>query len=215
MAPLPVSPDLRSNLGTWAVPSAQLPAVARFMLGAAPTEGFDPLFQGQDLETTYLDTTDFALRKARRGGQHYLTLRLRCYGSTDNYALSAKTELDKWRSEISHSQAQAIENERQSRALLESILPANLLARLQELTGNVTPGPVVTVYSRRYAVEDDRDRYTLDCGTRTDTGLCLPGSVLEFKSTAGGEPPPPALLALGLRRIKLSKFLWASAWTCR
>src|SRR5579872_4222230 len=76
MPPLPVAP-LRTNLGTWAVPDAELPAVAAALLDALPAEPFDPAFRGQELETTYFDTPDFALRKARRRGGQYLTLRVR------------------------------------------------------------------------------------------------------------------------------------------
>jgi hypothetical protein len=64
MKPIP-SGNLRGNLGTWAVRNDQLPAVARMMLDALPPEGFDPAFRGQHLETTYFDTRDFLLRKAR------------------------------------------------------------------------------------------------------------------------------------------------------
>src|SRR5258707_10404976 len=89
--------DLRSNLGTWSVSANLVPAVARAMTEAWPLETFDSGFQGQDLETTYFDTRDFALRKARNRGSKYLTLRIRCYQSSDAYALSAKTEDAKYR----------------------------------------------------------------------------------------------------------------------
>ncbi len=46
-------------------------------------------------------------------------------------------------------------------------------------------------------------------GVATDTGKTYPCGVLEYKSTrAGGRPP---LTVGGLRPIKLSKFLWATA----
>ena len=64
MRPLPAN-DLRTNLATWAVPPELVPAVASRMLDAMPRESFDPAFAGQQLETTYLDNADFALRKAR------------------------------------------------------------------------------------------------------------------------------------------------------
>ncbi len=44
----------------------------------------------------------------------------------------------------------------------------------------------------------------------TDTGKCLPHGVLEFKSLAQGAEPPASLELLGLRPIKLSKYLWAT-----
>src|SRR5690242_15273928 len=102
MDPLPAD-DLRLNLGTWAVPTASLPQVARAMADALPVEAFDPSFGGQRLETTYFDTAGFDLRRARRRGHRYLTLRLRCYdnGRQETYALSAKTEGGKWRQEVS------------------------------------------------------------------------------------------------------------------
>src|SRR5258708_5600506 len=89
--------DLRSNLATWAVPPGPVPAVARVMTEALPLEEFDAAFQGQDLETTYFDTRDFDLRRARNRGDKYLTLRIRCYQPSDAYALSAKTEDAKYR----------------------------------------------------------------------------------------------------------------------
>ena len=49
MPPLP-APPLRTNLGTWAVPDADLPAVAAVLLDALPPEPFDPAFRGQELE---------------------------------------------------------------------------------------------------------------------------------------------------------------------
>ena len=57
--------DMRSNIGTWAVPSNQLPAIAKRMTDLFGTEAFDPTFLGQKLKTVYFDTHDFALRKAR------------------------------------------------------------------------------------------------------------------------------------------------------
>src|SRR5260370_40461097 len=106
MQPLPTTP-LRTNLGTWAVPTSRLPSVAGVLLDALPAEAYDPAFQGQALETTYFDTTDFDLRKARRGKDRYLTLRVRCYGDA-SYALSAKTESEKWRAEIQSGPARLL-----------------------------------------------------------------------------------------------------------
>ena len=56
------------------------------------------------------------------------------------------------------------------------------------------------------------DRLTLDLCVATDTGKRLPCGVLEFKSIDAGAGPPGRLPALGLRPIKLSKFLWATLW---
>ncbi len=92
------------------------------------------------------------------------------------------------------------------------VLPGNLLARLLDQAGDELVCPGVTIYARRFAVEDDIDRLTLDMNVRTDTGLCLPTGVLEFKSTRAGQAPPDGLQLLGLRPIKLSKFLWSTEW---
>jgi hypothetical protein len=215
MQPLPAH-DLRSNLGTWAVGPTDAVAVAAALLEALPREGFDPDFRGQELETTYFDTAGFDLRRARRRGDRYLTLRIRCYqaaGQEERYALSVKTESEKFRLELAPGQADDL-----LRAGLgpgpafAGLLPAHLLARLDELAGAGRLLPVVTVRARRYAVEDAQDRLTLDAGVTTDTGKCLPCGVLEFKSTDAGASPPGRLPTLGLRPIKLSKFLWATLW---
>jgi hypothetical protein len=212
MDPLPAA-NLRSNLGTWAVPACRGPAVANVMLHALPTEEFDPNFCGQALRTVYFDTSGFALRKARRQGDRYLTLRLRCYGDAQggaaSYALSAKTESDKWRREIDPGLADALLRDV---ADVRALLPPNLLARADELASEDDLDPVVTVVCTRYAVEDARDRLTLDLDVRTDTGKCLPAGVLEFKSSNRGSPPPGGLAVLDLRPLKLSKFLWATEW---
>ena len=210
MTPLPTG-DLRTNLGTWAVPTASLPQVARALTDALPAEAFDVSFSGQRLETTYFDTQRFDLLKARRRGERYLTLRLRCYdnGRQETYALSAKTESEKWRQEVTPEVADLVLAAGADPGLA---LPANLLARLQELTGGKPVSPVVTVRCRRYAVEDDADRLTLDVGVTTDTGKCLDTHVLEFKSTDREALPPGRVGSLGLRPAKLSKFLWAMLW---
>src|SRR5262245_50136118 len=93
-------PDLRTNLGTWAVNNHDLPALGKVLTDLYSAESFDPDFRGQDLETTYFDTPGFDLWKARQKGDRYLTLRLRCYaspGQSDFYALSVKTEDQKFR----------------------------------------------------------------------------------------------------------------------
>jgi hypothetical protein len=211
MTPVP-APPLRQNLGTWAVPPCQLPAVAHVLHDALPNEPFDPHFWGQGLGTTYFDTPSFALRKARKRGERYLTLRLRCYeapGRPETYALSAKTEVEKWRLEVSPAEAEEVLYQVPPR-WAEAYLPGRLLERLRELAGEDPLRPAVTVCCRRYAVEGARDRFTLDCDVRTDTGKCLPFAPLEHKSTDPEASPPGSLLALGLRPVKLSKFLWAT-----
>lgn len=211
MDPLPAS-NLRRNLGTWAVPTASLPQVAGALRDALPPETYDPDFDGQRLETTYFDTPDFALRQARRRGDRYLTLRLRCYGADEAYALSAKTEGEKWRQEVPAALADAILRGQAPPDVFLGLLPGNLLARLQELIGDTELVPVVRVCCTRFAVEDARDRLTLDVAVTTDTGKCLGTHVLEFKSTDRGAPPPGRLGSLDLRPMKLSKFLWATLW---
>jgi hypothetical protein len=195
--PIPTE-DLRSNVGTWAVGTALLPAIARFMLESLPTEEYDPNFKGQKLSTTYFDTKDFDLRKARRRGERYVVLRLRAYpGAT--IALSAKTEAEKFRVEVTTATVDTLEN----------ILPANIMARIIEIVGDKPLVPVVAIECTRYAVEDDEDRLTLDCGTCTDAGKELPYAVLEYKSNKNKDANQ-ALLDLGLRPIKMSKFLWST-----
>jgi hypothetical protein len=88
-------------------------------------------------------------------------------------------------------------------------LPAHLRARLTEL-GTAELVPVVTVCCHRYAVEDDKDRLTLDCCVHTDRARHLGYGVLEYKSTNADATPPGRLIGLGLRPLKLSKFLWAT-----
>jgi hypothetical protein len=211
MKPLP-SGDLRCNLATWLVPIGALPAVARALLDALPPEAFDPGFQGQKVETTYFDTAALALRKARRQGERYLTLRLRCYdapGSSTVYALSAKTESEKWRSEITAETADLV-RQASGFAVWRSLLPAHLQARLVGLVGDEPLLPAACVLTHRYAVENERDRLTLDVDVRADTGKRLPAAVLEFKSIDEDAAPPGGLVAARLRPIKLSKFLWAT-----
>jgi hypothetical protein len=201
--------DLRSNLLTLAVPPCLGPAVARVMLDNYPAEPFDPGFRGQALETTYFDTRDSRLRKARRKGRKYLTLRIRKY-PRGAYALSAKTEDRKFRVEVSPNVAEDLLGANMSS--LARSLPGDLLSRLLELTDDRALAPVVTVCATRYAVEDEQDRITLDLDIATDTGKSLATGVLEFKSTRADAPPPDSLAPLGLRPIKISKFLWATLW---
>jgi hypothetical protein len=180
--------------------------VTAVMLDVLPRESFDPDFHGQALETTYFDSPDYALRKARRAKDRYLTIRLRCYGDDDAYALSAKTEREKWRQEIDAATAHQLLADAQQ---LPGLLPAHLRARLTELGADELE-PVVTVCCHRYAVEDDQDRLTLDCCVHTDRAKHLGYGVLEFKSIRPNETTPGRLIGLGLRPLKLSKFLWAT-----
>jgi hypothetical protein len=59
----------------------------------------------------------------------------------------------------------------------------------------------------RDAIEDNEDPFTLDADVQTDLGKSLPFAVLEFKSNEF-KRAPSALLAIGLKPIKISKFLW-------
>ena len=93
--------------------------------------------------------------------------------------------------------------------MLLPLLPVDLQARLLQLAGEQPLVPVVCVSCRRYAVEDEQDRYTLDVDVTTDLGKRLSYGVLEFKSVAP-KAPPGRFHGLGLRPIKLSKFLWAT-----
>jgi hypothetical protein len=209
MDPLPAQ-DLRSNQGTWAVPPRLTPAVVSVMRENLPPEPYDPKFRGQELETTYFDTLDFDLRKARRRGGKYLTLRLRRYRPSDTYAVSAKTEDCKFRIEIDPEQSEAI-LDGHTAALVE-LLPADFLARLLSVGAEDLLVPVVTVFARRYAVENEENRLTLDTAVHTDSGKVLPADVLEFKSSEWPAAPPSDLAPLRLRPVKISKFLWATLW---
>jgi len=215
MSSLPAQ-DLRSNVGTWSVPACRVPAVVRQMLAALPPEQFDAEFAGQYLQTTYFDTADLDLRRARVKKDRYLTLRVRCYASAQGagydypngtYALSAKTEAQKFRVEIPTYQAEDILMNGAARPIMEELLPADVLARLNELADDRPLLPVVAVCFQRYAVEDDVHRLTLDVDVHTDTGRCYPTHVLEQKSIRKDAGP---LLTVPLRPIKLSKFLWAT-----
>jgi hypothetical protein len=180
--------------------------VAAQLVSLLPAEVFDPQFHGQALETTYFDSPDYDLRKARRAKQRYITIRLRCYGDDEAYALSAKTESEKWRQELDPATAHQLLADASQ---LPGLLPAHLRARLTELGANELV-PVVTACCHRYAVEDDQDRLTLDCCVHTDRGKQLGYGVLEFKSTQPDKTPTGRLSKLGLRPLKLSKFLWAT-----
>src|SRR5262249_10200883 len=158
------------------VPPCLTPAVSRVLLETLPREPYDPEFRGQELETTYFDTRDFDLRKARRRGDKYLTLRLRRYQPDELYAVSVKTENQKFRMEIDRWKAEVILGG--GTETLVELLPGDLIARLIALVGSETLIPVATVRTRRYAVEDETDRLTLDVDVRTDTGKLLHADVL-------------------------------------
>ncbi len=207
MAPVPAA-DLRRNLATWAIPGELLPFLGAALCGVLPAEAYDPDFHGQRLTTTYLDTQRLALRRARRQGKRYLTLRIRYYQPTRLFALSAKTEATKVRAEVAPAVARDVLAG--DRDALAAHLPAELVARLAELVNDAPLVPVAEVHCRRFAREDGRDRLTLDTAVHTDNGLCLPFGVLEFKSAATGAAWPSFLGELCLRPAKVSKFLWAT-----
>lgn len=208
MPSLPAA-DLRHNLCTWAVPTWVVPAVAQRMTAALPAEVYDPGFRGQELATTYFDTPCFDLRRARKQGGRYLTLRLRNYRDSSTWALSAKTEAGKFRIPIDGTTAAALLRGGIGDGL-PGLLPDDLLARLMELVEDRPLLATVTVGFHRYAVEDEIDRLTLDVAIATDTGKRFPSAVLEHKSVLADAAPPPGLSGLGLRPVKLSKFLWAT-----
>ncbi len=178
------------------------------MLDRLPPEGYDPAFRGQALRTVYFDDRDYTLRKARVARQRYLTLRLRQYqaaGQPAAYAISAKTDGDKWRAEIAPNAAAAMLD---GAWAIASQLPPHLQARLVEL-GAATLVPVVYIDCRRFAVEDETDRLTLDLNVHTSRNARLPYGVLEYKS-AGPDTLAAKIDALRLAPLKLSKFLWAT-----
>src|SRR5207237_9343623 len=74
--------DLRTNVLTLAVPNERLPGVGRMMRSLLPAEDYDPDFCGQYLQTTYLDTAELSLRKARLTKDKYCTVRISCYAPT-------------------------------------------------------------------------------------------------------------------------------------
>jgi hypothetical protein len=94
--------------------------------------------------------------------------------------------------------------------MIRSHLPGHLLARLQEFIDGAPLMPVAETSCRRYAVEGRGERYTLDVDVRTDAGKQLPFHVLEFKSVEQDAAPASALAFVGLRPVKLSKFLWST-----
>jgi hypothetical protein len=224
MQPLPTT-DLRSNVLTMAIPPCELPAVAYRMTQALPAEKYDPTFKGQHLETTYFDTASFHLRKARLKKDKYLTIRIRCYSqcpscygvhpSDYTYAISAKTEDQKYRKELPNDQAEHYIKNGILASDAGDALPADLLARLIDLVDGADLLPVVRIDFTRYAVENDSDRLTLDAEIKTNGGKVLPTCVLEAKTTDGGKKSLPEIEALPYSRIKLSKFLWSTTYGVR
>jgi hypothetical protein len=203
----------RHGCGTWLVPVEKLPAVAKWMTDTLPEEKYDPPFHGQHLHTTYFDTLSLKVRKARNQGDRYAVLRLRCYqpGEEETYALSVKTESEKWRETVSEELAEAL-TQRVAAVLqlLEGTLPSHLMARLLEVTAGQALMPSVMIHCHRYAVENQTERLSLDVNVHTDTGKVLGAGVLEYKNTDAEAVPPGSVWLLGLRPAKLSKFLWAT-----
>jgi hypothetical protein len=194
-------PNLRNNITTWAVPVNQVPAVTEAMLDTLPPEDYDPSFHGQELVTTYFDTQKLDLRKRRLSRDNYMTLRVRCYqgAGDDAYALSAKTEEEKFRVAINEATAELLVSGQNPMPALSQLLPSHLFARLLDLSQGQPIRPAVQIVCRRYAREDDQDRLTLDLCVRTDTGKCLPYAVCEFKSISRDQSPPAGLLAIPIR----------------
>src|SRR5262245_46581766 len=170
-----------------------------------PAEEYDNDFKGQSLRTTYFDTWDFKLRKTRLEKEKYCTIRIRSYAPTEKpggsyaaagcYAISAKTEEEKYREELESSVAETLIR----RGLPDGYapLPGHLRARLMEITDGDPVVPVVTVSFTRYAVEDNVDRITLDCAIATSGGKEFPTNILENKTTAKPAKPLAELLDLG------------------
>ena len=207
---LPTAP-IWNDLAKWAVPCDQLPAVAHALsVSALPFEGYDPGFQGQPLKTLYFDTPNWDLRKARADGRRYITVRLRCYPG-DLYALSAKTEDGKVRWGVDPADAALLLAPGDRLPYVLDILDPPYAAALIGLAGDGPLQKTVCVQYRRYAVEDNQDRLTLDVAVATDTGRQLPYAVLEYKSQQSDPAAHPEVLPpLDLRPSKLSKFLWAT-----
>ena len=127
------------------------------------------------------------------------------------YALSAKTESGKFRTELTPTHAEAaLTKPTALHALLQTALPPDYLARLLAIVGDTMLMPVVTVCATRYATENETDRLTLDLAATTDMGKTVPAGVLEHKTNSIVGMILDWPRALGLRTIKLSKFLWAT-----
>ncbi len=200
--------SLPNNLCKYAVSSCQLPALGHFMHDFLPNEPYDPHFFGQHVHTTYFDTEKLALRSARKQGEKYATVRIREYPN-ETCMLQIKTNDEKIRVECP-STAMALANGFTVDQLASMLsLPGAIVALLMELAGEGELMPIVTVKYNRYAIESLSQRITLDVDVHTDTGKCLPFHVLEIKGREDADEPR-IMEALGLRPIKLSKFLWAT-----
>ncbi len=215
MNPIPAT-DLRSNVGTWAVPNWRVPALAKQMLDILQPETFDPNFTGQYLQTTYFDTRNFDLRKARMRRARYIVIRIRCYARAQGagaeypetvYAISAKTEDKKFRQMIEPDLAEYLLHGQLDVRSVSGIMPSDLIGRIADIANGEPLQPVVTICFNRYAVEDSIHRLTLDLDIHSDNGRTYPSHVLEQKSTRSDAAP---LVTLPIRPIKLSKFLWAT-----
>jgi hypothetical protein len=211
---------IRNNLGTWAIPPCAVPAVASVMVHNWEPEPYDPNFYGQYLQTTYFDTPSRAFRKARLKGDRYCTVRLRAYHPAQGagydyppgrYAVSAKTEEEKDRYDITPALAKTILTTGQTGlvGLLTSVVSPSIAARIWEIADNEPLIPVFTVCANRFATENEADRLTLDIATHTDTGKRLEFGVLEFKSIEDDPIPEAITLIPGIRPTKMSKALWA------
>jgi hypothetical protein len=214
MEPLPAQ-DMRTNLGTWAIRTCLLPALTDRLVQVMSPESYDPDFEGQALTTSYFDTCDFKLRKARARKQRYLTLRLRQYRSNQTCALSVKTESEKYRKQLTRDEAYFLHDGPRSVFDFAPHLSADLFARLIELTENADLEAVATVFAYRYAVESKVSRFTLDTEICTSTGKKFHASVLEYKVITPGDQANlitlASVLPKGATPIKLSKFLWATS----
>ena len=210
MEELPQNDVDRTTIATWMVPTAQLPALAHVLLTLYKPEKYDPAFSGQGLKTVYYDTTNLDLRKARIKGTSYCTLRIRTYlnttGATQD-AISAKTENEKSRANITPEEANAFQCSGIDPD--NGLFPAFIAARLSSLTGEEILRPVAEVHTRRYAVEDAVTRFTLDTHVHTTAGKHLPYSVLEMK-TKDDVNIPAEILALPMYPVRISKFIWST-----
>jgi hypothetical protein len=223
MQQLPAT-DLRQNVLTLAVAEERLPGVGHMMRSLLSAEEYDADFQGQYLQTTYLDTNTLALRRARLKKDKYCTARIRCYAPIQQpgrnypegaYALSIKTEEGKWRTPLESWVAEDALTKPNALQVLRDQVPGDLLARLFDLCGDEPLLPAVTVCFTRYAVESSTDRLTLDCGIVTSNGKIFPTNVLEVKTNSKPYAAPPEVLAWHFSPIKLSKFLWATTYGVR
>jgi hypothetical protein len=98
-----------------------------------------------------------------------ITLRIRAYpGGT--LAISAKTEEEKHRAPFSPHPEGEGPGVRGEFPITD--LPAHLQTHVMEIAGNKPLVPVVTVYTRRYAIEDHEDRFNVDANGYPTTSTC-------------------------------------------